>query len=106
MESVIDGGQMRTFDEIKKQLQEHKQDLKNEYGVKNLGIFGSYVRGEQTDQSDVDILVDLEKPIGLLGLARLNRNISELLGVKVDLTTRNALKPHIGKRILQEVHYV
>jgi len=103
---VIDGGQIRTFDEIKKQLQGHKQDLKNEYGVKNLGIFGSYVRGEQTDQSDVDILVDLEKPIGLLGLARLNRNISELLGVKVDLTTRNALKPHIGKRILQEVQYV
>ena len=97
---------MRTFDEIKKQLQEHKQDLKNEYGVRNLGIFGSYVRGEQTDQSDVDILVDLEKPIGLLGLARLNRNISELLGVKVDLTTRNALKPHIGQRILQEVQYV
>ena len=103
---MIDGGQIRTFDEIKKQLQGHKQDLKNEYGVKNLGIFGSYVRGEQTDQSDVDILVDLEKPIGLLGLARLNRNISELLGVKVDLTTRNALKPHIGKRILQEVQYV
>ena len=103
---MIDGGQIRTFDEIKKQLQGHKQDLKNEYGVKNRGIFGSYVRGEQTDQSDVDILVDLEKPIGLLGLARLNRNISELLGVKVDLTTRNALKPHIGKRILQEVQYV
>jgi len=97
---------MRTFDEIKKELQAHKQDLKNEYGVKNLGIFGSYVRGEQTDQSDVDILVDLEKPIGLVRLVRLSRNISELLGVKVDLTTRNALKPHIGQRILQEVQYV
>ena len=97
---------MKTFEEIRKQLQEHKQDLRNEYGVKNLGIFGSYVRGEQTDQSDVDILVDLEQPIGLVRLVRLNRNISQLLGMKVDLTTKNALKPHIGQRILQEVQYV
>jgi len=97
---------MKTFDEIKKQLQAHKLDLKNEYGVKAIGIFGSYVHGEQTEQSDVDILVELENPIGLIKLVRLNRSISQLLGIKVDLTTKNALKPHIGERILQEVQYV
>jgi len=97
---------MKNLDEIKKQIKEHKQDLKNEYGVSAVGIFGSYVRGEQTDQSDVDILVDLEKPIGLIRLVQLNKNISQFLGVKVDLTTKKALKPHIGKRILQEVQYV
>ncbi|MGD0280893.1 MAG: nucleotidyltransferase family protein [Dissulfurispiraceae bacterium] len=97
---------MKNFDEIKRKLQKHKQDLRDEYGVKAVGVFGSYVRGEQTEQSDVDILVDLERPIGLIRLVRLNRNISQLLGIKVDLTTRNALKPHIGERVLREVQYV
>lgn len=97
---------MKNLDEIKKQLQEGKPDLENEYGVTSVGIFGSYARGEQTERSDVDILVDLKKPIGLVRLVQLNDSISQLLGMKVDLTTRKALKPHIGKRILQEVQFV
>lgn len=97
---------IKSFDEIRKQLQEHKQDLKDEYGVTAVGVFGSYVRGEQTEQSDVDILVDLEEPIGLIRLVQLSGSISQFLGTKVDLTTRKALKPHIGERILREVQYV
>ncbi|MBF0506800.1 MAG: nucleotidyltransferase family protein [Nitrospirae bacterium] len=97
---------MKSLNEIKSQLQEHKQALKDEYGVTALGIFGSYVYGEQTEKSDIDILVDLEKPIGLVRLVRLSRDISRLLDIRTDLTTKNALKPHIGERVLREVQYV
>jgi len=97
---------VKNLDEIKNELQEHKQTLKDEYGVTALGVFGSYACGEQTEKSDIDILVDLEEPIGLVRLVRLSRDISRMLGIRTDLTTKNALKPHIGERVLQEVQYV
>ncbi len=92
--------------EIKKILLAHKQELNEKYGVREIGIFGSYVREENRKNSDIDILVELEKPMGFFKFIRLERYLSELLGAKVDLVTRNALKPHIGKRILAEVIYV
>jgi predicted nucleotidyltransferase len=97
---------MKTFEEIKKIIQQNKEILGKEYGVKEIGIFGSYVRGEQGEISDVDILIELEKPMGFVKFIRLENNLSELLGVKVELVTKKALKPHIGKHILQEVQYV
>jgi len=97
---------MKTFEEIKEIIQEHKEDLKKEYGVKEMGIFGSYVRGEQKTVSDVDVLIELENPIGFVKFIRLENRISDILGIKVDLVTKKALKPYIGKRILQEVKYV
>lgn len=92
--------------DIKHQLQVHKQSLKDQFGVTTIGVFGSYVRGEQTEDSDIDILVDLEKPFGLVRFIQLEKYISELLGIKVDLATRDALKPFIGQEILREVNYV
>jgi len=97
---------MKTFEDIEKIIQQNKEILKKEYGVKEIGIFGSYVRGEQGEISDVDILIGLEKPIGFVKFIKLENNLSELLGVKVELVTKKALKPYIGKRILQEVQYV
>lgn len=97
---------MKTFEEIKEIIQEHKEDLKKEYGVKEMGIFGSYVRGEQKTVSDVDILIELERPIGFVKFLKLEKRISDILGVKVELVTKKALKPYIGQRILQEVQYV
>jgi predicted nucleotidyltransferase len=97
---------MKTFEEIKEIIQEHKEDLKKEYGVKEIGIFGSYVRGEQKAISDVDILIELERPVGFVKFMKLEKRISDILGVKVDLVTKKALKPYIGQRILQEVQYV
>jgi len=97
---------MKTFEEIKEIIQEHKKDLKKEYGVKEIGIFGSYVKGEQKAVSDVDILIELERPIGFVKFMKLEKRISDILGVKVDLVTKKALKPYIGQRILQEVQYV
>ena len=97
---------MTTLATIKRQLQEHKQELRTRYGVITIGVFGSYVRGEQTESSDIDILVELEKPMGLVKFIQLERDISRVLGVNVDLTTKKALKPFIGQRILREVSYV
>ena len=94
---------MKTFKEIKNILVQHKGELERRFGVTAMGVFGSYVRNEQHSGSDVDILVDLEKPIGLFKFAELEDCISDLLGVKVDLVTRKALKPLIGKHILEEL---
>lgn len=97
---------MQTVYEIIEIIKKHKESLKEEYGVKEIGIFGSYIRGEQKEVSDVDILVELEKPLGFVKFLKLEKRISDLLGVRVDLVTKKALKPFIGQQILQEVQYV
>ncbi len=97
---------MGNLSEIMETIKCHKGELEREYGVKEVGIFGSFVRGEQMGTSDLDILVELEKPIGFVRFLKLEKRLSDLLGVKVDLVTNKALKPAIGQRILQEVKYV
>jgi len=97
---------MKTVYEIIEIIKKNKGSLREEYGVKEIGIFGSYIRGEQKEVSDVDILVELEKPIGFVKFLKLEKRISGLLGIKVDLVTKKALKPFIGQQILQEVQYV
>ena len=77
-------------------------DLRRRYPIREIGVFGSYVRGEQTDGSDLDILVDLEAGVGLFALAGLQQDLSDALGVKVDLVMKDALKHRIGRRILSE----
>jgi len=91
------------LNEIKKILRNHKSVLKNKYHINTLGIFGSYVRNEQAPDSDLDILVDFTAPISLFEFIDMEEELSELLGIKVELVSRNALKPYIGKRILKEV---
>jgi predicted nucleotidyltransferase len=97
---------MKTFEEIKKVLQKHREEFREQYGLKEIGIFGSYVKGEQKEKSDIDMLIELEKPIGFVRFMRLENALSRLLGVRVEMVTKKALKPYIGKRILQEVKYV
>lgn len=77
--------------------------LRREYAVLSLGLFGSYVRGEQHRQSDLDVLVEFSKVPGMLKFLDLERDLTKLLGVSVDLVQKEALKPSIGKRILEEV---
>jgi len=99
---------MNKVDEIKKILKEHKKELREKYGIEEIGIFGSYLRGEAKKESDVDILVEF-KPgakISLLDFVELENYLSNLLGVKVDLVEKSALKPRIGKQILSEVIYI
>jgi predicted nucleotidyltransferase len=88
---------------IKTKLAAYKPVLAERYGVKEIGIFGSYVRGEQQRESDVDILVDFTGSISLLDFVHLENELGDLLGVKVDLVMKTALKPRIGRHILEEV---
>ena len=98
---------MKTIKEIEKIILSHKQEELNEkYGLISIGLFGSYVRGDQDSKSDLDVLVEVRRPMGFVEFIRLENHLSQLLGVKVDLLTQKALKPHIGQRILQEVQYV
>lgn len=99
---------MKDLAEIKQILQAQKPYLYNEYGVTEIGVFGSYVRGEQRPDSDVDILVELTDPprISLLGLVSLQHYLSDLLGLQVDVAIKKNLKKRIGRRILQEVETV
>ena len=97
---------MKTIKEIEKIIQSHRQELNEKYGLVAIGLFGSYVRGDQDSKSDLDVLVEVRRPMGFVKFIRLENYLSQLLGVKVDLVTQKALKPHIGQRILQEVQYV
>jgi len=97
---------LKSIEEIEDALKVHKRELREKYGVKKIGIFGSYVRKENTKNSDIDVLVDIGIPIGFFKFLNLERYLSNLLGIKVDLVTRNALKPFIGQRILEEIRYV
>lgn len=94
---------MNTAESIKKKLADYRPLLAKKYGIREIGIFGSYVRGEQKQKSDVDVLVDFSDSISLLDFIHLENELSDLLGVKVDLVMKSALKPRIGKHILEEV---
>jgi predicted nucleotidyltransferase len=82
-------------------LRHHQKEL-HEAGVKSLKFFGSVVRGEARADSDIDILVEFSRPIGLLAFVRLKNRLSELLGRPVDLVTPDALKPPLRDGILSE----
>jgi predicted nucleotidyltransferase len=94
------------LDEIKRILKDYKSVLKDKYHVTTIGVFGSHVRNEHVDDSDVDILVDFAAPISLFEFIDMEEELSRLLSVKVDLVSRKALKPYIGERILDEVQLV
>lgn len=88
-------------------LKRNEAMLKSRYGISRIGVFGSLVRGEEKRDSDIDLLVDFENDVevSLLRFIEIERHLGELLGRKVDLVERRALKPFIGKQILGEVVY-
>jgi len=96
------------LERIKKTLAAHREELTQKYKVKEIGVFGSVVRGEQKGTSDVDILVEFDENarLGLLKFINLENYLSELLGVKVDLVMKSALKPRIGKHVVKETFYL
>jgi predicted nucleotidyltransferase len=80
--------------------------FRSQFHIRQLGVFGSVARGEQTDESDVDILVEFDSPVGFFEFIRLENQLSKTLDRKVDLVSRNALKPSIKEEILNETIYV
>jgi len=93
-----------SLDAIAQTLKAILPELRDRYGVLSLGVFGSYVRGEQTSESDLDLLIEFDRrPMTLLQFIALEYELSDRLEIKVDLVEKSVLKPNIGDRILQEV---
>ena len=94
---------MRTADEVRGELRRMLPELRRRWPISFLGIFGSWARGEQREGSDLDLLVDFDGPLPGWGEVDLELELTERLGVKVDLVPRQRLRPFIGRHILREV---
>jgi len=97
---------MKTFDELRQLLLLQKQSICENYQITEIAIFGSYARGEETEASDIDILVDYETAPTFIMLVELREYLTQLFGLKVDIVTKNGLKPRIRDRILGEAIYI
>ncbi len=84
-------------------LRKHMPELRERYKIRSLWLFGSYVHTMQRDGSDLDLLVEFGEPPSLLKFIALERHLSNLIGFKVDLVMKDALKPAIGRHVLGEV---
>ena len=93
---------MRNLKEIKRILNAHKDEIKRKYKVKEIGIFGSFVRGEQRKDSDIDIFVEFEEVPDLFKFIELERYLETLLQVKVDLVRKKAIRKELKEQILTE----
>jgi len=87
-------------------LKQKKAELTGKFGVKSLLLFGSMARGESTFKSDVDLLVEFNRPVGYFGLFALQDYLEQILGCSVDLGTPESLKPYMRERVLQEAIHV
>lgn len=96
---------MKTLEEIQNELLKSKDRLAKDYNIKSIGIFGSYAYGNPTEESDIDILVDFDKPIGLRFVS-LADELEALLHQKVDLVSLNAINAKMKKEILEDIIYV
>ena len=97
---------MKTIKTIKSLIEKKRISLETRYHIKALGIFGSYSKGKSSPKSDLDMLVEFSEPPTLFQFIQLERQLGRILGIKVDLVTRNALKPLIRKEILNEAIYL
>jgi hypothetical protein len=92
--------------EIQRIIRNHWDELSQNYSVATIAIFGSYVRGEARQESDIDILVEFNRTPGFFKFMQLEERLGELLGARVELVTKAALKPHIGEHILKEAEMI
>lgn len=93
---------MKSLEEIRKMIRAHERELREQFGVRGLAIFGSYSRGEQTERSDLDLLVEFEKPVSLLSLVSLENRLADITGIKVDLVPQEDIRPELRDEILAE----
>lgn len=90
---------------IKQKIALNKEYLRETYGVEEIGVFGSFALGDNDENSDIDMVVELQKPLGLQFFS-LERHLEKYLGRKVDLATKAAIKPYIRERILAQTVYL
>jgi hypothetical protein len=96
----------QTTDTIVSTLQMLKPQLSEQYQIARIGIFGSVIRGTQTDESDIDVLVEFSEPPGLFRFMEIEDFLSDTLHARVDLVDAEGIKPRLKTRILSEVRYV
>jgi predicted nucleotidyltransferase len=92
--------------EIKRKLKNIQPDLQKKYGVSKIGVFGSFSRGDEIRNSDIDILVEFDKDIDIFEFIALKDFLSEFLSRKIDLVTEDAIKPLMKEDIMKEVVYI
>ena len=99
---------VKSVEEVKAILKEHKAEVIQKYRVREMGIFGSFVRSEQKRRSDVDILVEFDPRNipGLIKLIEMEMYLEKLLGEKVDVVIKSGIRPELKKGILKEVIYI
>ena len=97
---------MMDKDMIVSALRAEKQHLHDRFHVSEVGLFGSYMRNEQTETSDVDVLVDFDGSVDLFDLVDMEEYLESKLNRKVDIVIKRALRPAIGEQILREVVYL
>src|SRR5258708_6200352 len=95
-----------TRKDVLSKLAEHRRELRDRFGVESLALFGSVAHDKATDASDVDLLVDFDRPTGYFGLIALQDRLQEMLGCPVDVGTRDALKPRFRDRVEKECIHV
>lgn len=100
------GIKMIQLEKVRLILENHKAEMMKKYKVKEIGIFGSYVKNLQNKNSDLDILVDFSEPISFFQFLDLEEYLENLFHLKVDLVSKKALKPKIGENILREIAYI
>jgi len=94
-----------TKKDIKEEIRRIKPFLSKEYFVKDIGLFGSFISGDQTENSDIDLLVEFEKPIGWKFFS-LEEYLENIFGRKIDLVTKKSLKKQLRTSILNQIEYV
>ena len=95
-----------TLADIKNKLTALKPELHKRFGVSVIGVFGSWVRGEQKETSDLDVLVDFDRDIGLFEIMELEEYLGEIFDCKVDVAVKRSLRKYISQHILAEVEYL
>jgi len=93
---------MKTLKEIKSIINQNRKILEERYKVKSIAIFGSYVRGEQSFKSDIDIIVTFSKPVSLLHIISLENYLSDILGIKADVVPLKNVRAELKEDILRE----
>ena len=93
---------MKSLEEIKEIIRSYREELEERYRVSSIAIFGSYVRGEQKKESDIDLLVEFEGPVSLLHIVSVENYLSDILGMKVDLVPRKNIREELRETIIKE----
>jgi predicted nucleotidyltransferase len=95
-----------SLEEIKEVIRQRRAELKSQFHVEKIGVFGSYARGDQKKRSDIDFLVTFDETIGLFTLSGLYIYLQEQLGRKVDVVPFNSLRPELRKYVLKDLIYL